>query len=88
VGCPNGRVEVVPPSMRLFAFAILLIILFAFAAAIATVVYHLKKYSVPGDKTRGLLQIFIVGTVIFVLATLLLFLSIPWDQFSPPPSLL
>lgn len=74
--------------MRLFAFAILLIVLLIFAAAIATVVYHLKKYSVPGDKTREVLQIFIAGTVIFVLVTLLLFLSVPWDQFGQPPSLL
>lgn len=67
--------------MRLFAFSLLLIILIGFSAAIATVIFHFKKYAVPDDMTPIILQTFIVGTVIFLIATLFLFLAIPWETF-------
>ena len=70
--------------MRLLAFSILLIVLILFAAAIATVVFHFRKYAVPGDRTSAILRLFYVGTVLFALMTLFLFLNVPWDNFTLP----
>lgn len=62
----------------------LLVVLLVFAAGVATIVYHLRKYAVPGDKTRMILRMFIAGTTVFFLATLIVFLSVPWDNFQIP----
>lgn len=70
--------------MRLLAFASLLVVLLVFAAAVATVVFHLRKYGVPGDKTQIILRIFITGSVVFFLATLIVFLNVPWDNLHIP----
>ena len=70
--------------MRSLAFMSLLVVLLVFAAAIATVVFHLRKYGVPGDKTGMILNIFIGGSVVFFLATLVVFLNVPWDTLQIP----
>ena len=70
--------------MRLLAFSLLLIVLIGFAAAVATVVFHFRKYAVPGDRTVAILRIFYAGTILFALMTIFLFLSVPWDAFSVP----
>jgi len=68
--------------MKLLAFSFLLFILAGFGAVAATVIYHFRRYSVPSDKTREILRFFIAGSVVFLIATLFVFLFVPWDELS------
>ena len=68
--------------MKLLAFSILLLIFGGFGTMFAVIVFHLRRYAVPGDKMPVILRTFIVGSAILALATAAVFLIVPWDSLT------
>ena len=66
--------------MFAFAAGVFGLILIGFIAVSAAVAYHLRRYSVPGDRTALLRRVFLIGGALFFAASLLLFFAIPWSE--------
>lgn len=64
-------------------FAILSIIttlaILIYLAVSAALVFHLKKYSIKGDKTKKMTWIFIGISIIFILGLLFILMGTPWE---------
>lgn len=65
--------------MKLLAFSILLLVFGGFGVMFAVIVFHLKRYAIPGDKMPIILRTFIIGSAVFALLTAAVFLIVPWD---------
>lgn len=46
----------------------------------ALVMFHLKKYGIPGDFTRQIIILFFIVSTILIFFTTWNFFSIPWDE--------
>ncbi|OHA48732.1 MAG: hypothetical protein A2806_01240 [Candidatus Terrybacteria bacterium RIFCSPHIGHO2_01_FULL_48_17] len=66
--------------MFFLAAAFLLLGLLFFGAVSAAIVYHIKKYAVQGDRSRQLLVLFLVGTIVWAILILASFLATPWSS--------
>lgn len=66
----------------MFALALILfaLVLLGFIGAIVTVVFHLSRYSVPGDRTVLVRNAFLVGSVVFFAAAVTAFALVPWSE--------
>lgn len=71
--------------MSTFAAGIYGIVLVIFFAISAAVVYHLRRFGVPGDHTAFLRRVFIVGSFIFLVSSLILFFNVPWGEIRLRP---
>lgn len=65
----------------LYIFLLILPLLF-YAALSATILFHLKKYGIPGDFTRQITILFFIVSIVLIFYTAWSFFSVPWDQLN------
>lgn len=59
------------------------IFIFGYAGLVFAVLYHYKKYSLPSDKYRFVIYIFLaIATILFILSYILILFFIPFEQLS------
>lgn len=59
---------------------IFLIIIAIFLSIFSILAYHLSKYRLPEqDHSKKVIIVFSIGSVIFILISILLFFNIPWE---------
>lgn len=65
--------------MTIYILLFILPLLF-YAVLSATIIFHLKKYGIPGDFSKQILTLFFIVTIALVSLTAWGFFSVPWDQ--------
>ncbi|OHA49393.1 MAG: hypothetical protein A2991_02420 [Candidatus Terrybacteria bacterium RIFCSPLOWO2_01_FULL_58_14] len=66
--------------MFAFGLALFSLVLLGFSGAVVTVAFHLSRYSVPGDRTALVRNIFLAGSAIFFFAAVTAFTMVPWNE--------
>ncbi len=66
--------------MQIAAIIIYLTFLAIYVFLIASIVWQIRMYLLPHDKARIILDIFIIGAVVLIIASLISFFIIPWQD--------
>lgn len=61
---------------------IFIIPLLIYAGLSATILFHLKKYGIPGDFTRQITILFFIVSIVSIFYTVWSFFNVPWDQLN------
>ena len=68
--------------MQLIVFGAYIIFLIIYISTILAIVWQVKKYLLPNDASRWVLRTFIIGSIILIIVSLILFFLIPWEEMS------
>jgi hypothetical protein len=59
---------------------IYIIFLICYLFFIWTILWHSKKYIPPNDASMWVIKMFIIGSALLIIISLILFFMVPWDN--------
>ena len=67
--------------MSYYIFLLIIPLIF-YAALAATILFHLKKYGIPGDFSRQIIILFFIVSAILIIFTAWSFFNISWNELN------
>ena len=65
----------------------LIIVFLIYGALAASIVYHLKTFALPGDRSMITITAFIIISLALGAVVIFLFTRVPWEEFNPSDDL-